>query len=74
MASRPALDFSKFTHGSHLDKLKLDSTSVKSFKDHSFIRLISHGLSDATSETLLESVRRPCRLVSKIRFTNLLTY
>lgn len=74
MANLPTLDFSKFTHGSHLDQLKLGNALVKSFKDHGFVKLINHGLSDATTEALLEFVRQSLQLPLGIRFTNLLTY
>lgn len=74
MASLPTLDFSKFTHGSHIDQRKLGNALVKSFKDHGFVKLLNHGLSDATTEALLEFVRRFRQLLSEIRFTNLLMY
>lgn len=56
MASLPTLDFSKFTHGSHLDQLKLGNALVKSFKDHGFVKLVNHGLPDVTTEALLDFV------------------
>lgn len=56
MANLPTLDFAKFTHGSHLDQLKLGNALVKSFKDHGFVKLINHGLPNVTTESLLEFV------------------
>lgn len=56
MASLPTLDFSKFTHGSHLDQLKPGNALVKYFKDHGFVKLINHGLPDVTTEALLQFV------------------
>jgi len=47
---------------------------VKSFKDHGFVKLINHGLSDATTEALLEFVRKSLKKPLKIRFTNLIAY
>lgn len=38
MVGLPTLDFSEFTHGSHLDQLKLGNAIVKSFKDHGSVK------------------------------------
>lgn len=56
LASLPTLDFSKFTHGSHLEQLNLGNALFKSFKDHGFVKLINHGLPNVTTEALLEFV------------------
>lgn len=56
MADLPTLDFSKFTDGSHLDRVKLGKSLVGSFMNHGFVKLTNHGLPDETITKLLEFV------------------
>ncbi|CAN8105226.1 unnamed protein product [Discula destructiva] len=49
----PVLDFSKFTAGDTLERLKLGKALVKSFKDHGFVKLVNHSLPDDTITKLL---------------------
>ncbi|KAK2606644.1 hypothetical protein N8I77_005378 [Diaporthe amygdali] len=67
MASLPTLDFAKFTNGSNLDQLNLGNALVKSFRDHGFVKLINHGLPDATTEALLNFSAEFFKLPAEIK-------
>jgi hypothetical protein len=62
MTNLPTLDFAKFTHGTQIERQEIGQALTKSFIDHGFVKLINHGLPDATIADLLE-------LVSQVRLT-----
>jgi isopenicillin N synthase-like dioxygenase len=54
----PALDHRRFTHGTAQEQAQYATELVQSLKDHSFVKIVNHGLEDATIEELFTRVGR----------------
>ena len=52
----PTVDFSQFLHGNETQRLAASVALVESFSNHGFVKLINHGVVDASISELVALV------------------
>ena len=63
----PTLDFSQFIQGTEEQRATTSHALVQSFRDHGFVKLVKHGISDETIAALSSWVRHALEVEKHVK-------